>query len=211
MATYGHEGGYWMNDDQRGWHHPPPTLPAQADVDALRGLLDLMANFSSNDQRARYLLTCNWMRDRQQRGDAWKQVALGVRDQYGKAVELLGEAGGTLAGVAKNGAGKFVTKKLCDILDNLAQRISACMSQAHVDTPGILKDELQADYNPVADVSELSACPQTTATGDGDVHARDSTCRESAPAAAVSGDQEHSASRERTCPPRDVGPNAEPR
>jgi len=26
-----------------------------------------MTNFPSNDQRARYLLTCNWMRDRDQR------------------------------------------------------------------------------------------------------------------------------------------------
>jgi hypothetical protein len=40
------------------------TEPNQADVDALRGLLDLMANFESNDQRARYLLSSNWMRDR---------------------------------------------------------------------------------------------------------------------------------------------------
>lgn len=38
--------------------------PEQADVDALRGLLDLLGDFSGNDQRARYLLTCNWMRDR---------------------------------------------------------------------------------------------------------------------------------------------------
>ncbi len=43
------------------------TLPNQADVDALADLLDLMTNFPSNDQRARYLLTCNWMRDRDQR------------------------------------------------------------------------------------------------------------------------------------------------
>lgn len=38
--------------------------PLQSDVDALRDLLDLMENFADNDQRARYLLTCNWMRDR---------------------------------------------------------------------------------------------------------------------------------------------------
>jgi hypothetical protein len=38
------------------------TSLAQADVDALRELLDLMENFPDNDQRARYLLTCNWMR-----------------------------------------------------------------------------------------------------------------------------------------------------
>jgi len=37
--------------------------PAQDDVDALRELLDLMVNFPSNDQRARYLLSSNWMRD----------------------------------------------------------------------------------------------------------------------------------------------------
>jgi hypothetical protein len=40
------------------------SAPNQADVDALRALLDLMANFESNDQRARYLLSSNWMRDR---------------------------------------------------------------------------------------------------------------------------------------------------
>lgn len=39
-------------------------LPDQADVDTLRELLDLMANFSDNDQRARFLLSSNWMRDR---------------------------------------------------------------------------------------------------------------------------------------------------
>ncbi|WP_372733575.1 hypothetical protein [Nocardioides sp.] len=56
------------------------NAPDQADVDALRDLLDLMADFPDNDQRARYLLTCNWMRDRQttvdttpaQHGVAWE-------------------------------------------------------------------------------------------------------------------------------------------
>lgn len=67
------------------------------------------------------------------------------------------------------------------------------------------------NYTPVADVSELSACPQATATGDGHVHDGDSTCRESTPAAVASGDQEQLPSRERPCPPRDVGPNAAPR
>lgn len=42
----------------------PPAGPLQEDVDALRGLLDLMAGFSGNDQRARYLLSSNWLRDR---------------------------------------------------------------------------------------------------------------------------------------------------
>jgi hypothetical protein len=40
------------------------AVPNQADVDALRGLLDRMDYFESNDQRARYLLSSNWMRDR---------------------------------------------------------------------------------------------------------------------------------------------------
>lgn len=40
------------------------TAPYQEDVDAVRELLDAMANFSGNDQRARYLLSSNWMRDR---------------------------------------------------------------------------------------------------------------------------------------------------
>ena len=38
--------------------------PDPADVDTLRGLLDLMADFADNDQRARYLLSSNWMRDK---------------------------------------------------------------------------------------------------------------------------------------------------
>jgi hypothetical protein len=44
----------------------PPSCPGpnQDDVDAVRELLDLMAGFADNDQRARYLLTSNWMRDR---------------------------------------------------------------------------------------------------------------------------------------------------
>ena len=43
---------------------PDRWSPDQSDVDALRDLLDLMSDFSDNDQRARYLLSCNWMRDR---------------------------------------------------------------------------------------------------------------------------------------------------
>lgn len=38
--------------------------PDPADVDALRDLLDLTAGFRDNDQRARYLLSCDWMQDR---------------------------------------------------------------------------------------------------------------------------------------------------
>ena len=37
-------------------------VPLQADVDELRDLLDLMANFPNNDQRARFLLSSNWLR-----------------------------------------------------------------------------------------------------------------------------------------------------
>lgn len=36
----------------------------QDDIRALRELLDLMENFTDNDQRARYLLSSNWMRER---------------------------------------------------------------------------------------------------------------------------------------------------
>lgn len=39
-------------------------LPEASDVAALTALLDMMANFPSNEQRARYLLSSNWMRDR---------------------------------------------------------------------------------------------------------------------------------------------------
>jgi hypothetical protein len=44
-----------------GLGHPAPY---PEDVAAVRGLLDLMADFSSNDQRARFLLSSNWLRDR---------------------------------------------------------------------------------------------------------------------------------------------------
>lgn len=37
--------------------------PDEDDVDAVRGLLDLMEHFADNDQRARYLLSSNWLRD----------------------------------------------------------------------------------------------------------------------------------------------------
>lgn len=40
------------------------SRPHPDDVETLTELLDLMANFDSNEQRARYLLTSNWMRDR---------------------------------------------------------------------------------------------------------------------------------------------------
>jgi predicted nucleic acid-binding protein len=31
MATYGHEGGYGFNEDQRGGHHPRPLTMAEAE------------------------------------------------------------------------------------------------------------------------------------------------------------------------------------
>lgn len=40
------------------------SRPCLADVEALTELLDLMATFDSNEQRARYLLSSSWMRDR---------------------------------------------------------------------------------------------------------------------------------------------------
>ena len=39
------------------------SYPAQADVDALRELLDLLATHQDNDQRARFLLSSNWLRE----------------------------------------------------------------------------------------------------------------------------------------------------
>lgn len=42
----------------------PMPAPERADVDALRAVLDLMTDFADNDQRARYLLSSNWMRER---------------------------------------------------------------------------------------------------------------------------------------------------
>lgn len=37
--------------------------PRQCDVDALRAILDALADFTDNDQRARYILSSNWLRD----------------------------------------------------------------------------------------------------------------------------------------------------
>lgn len=45
--------------------------PRQADVDGLRELLDLTEGFSSNDQRARYVLTSNWFRDHGTDAGVW--------------------------------------------------------------------------------------------------------------------------------------------
>ena len=41
------------------------SAPKQEHVDELRALLDLIerSKFASNDQRARYLLSSNWLRD----------------------------------------------------------------------------------------------------------------------------------------------------
>lgn len=41
-----------------------PLGPDPADVRKLTELLDLLEGFIGNEQRARYLLSCNWMRDR---------------------------------------------------------------------------------------------------------------------------------------------------
>jgi hypothetical protein len=48
-----------------------PPGPRQCDVDGLRELLDLVESFSSNDQRARYILTSNWFRDHGAEAGAW--------------------------------------------------------------------------------------------------------------------------------------------
>ena len=51
---------------------PPP--PRQEHVDGLRELLDLLDGFSSNDQRARYILTSNWFRDHGTAAAAWADL-----------------------------------------------------------------------------------------------------------------------------------------
>lgn len=50
---------------------PEQRAPYQPDVDGLRELLDLLDGFSSNDQRARYILTSNWFRDHGAEAGAW--------------------------------------------------------------------------------------------------------------------------------------------
>lgn len=75
--------------------------PDPADVDTLRGLLDLMADFPNNDQRARYLLTSNWMRDRLERlagtEAASAQVAAKALTRAQKVEQRLGRVRGLLA------------------------------------------------------------------------------------------------------------------
>ncbi|MDQ6526864.1 hypothetical protein RB608_24810 [Nocardioides sp. LHD-245] len=62
------------------WMDPSPA-PEQRDVDELRRLLDLLESYTSNDQKARYLLTCNWLRNRlaRRQSDAELMDALYVR------------------------------------------------------------------------------------------------------------------------------------
>lgn len=51
---------------EHGLPSPTPGAvgPDLEDVAQLTALLDLMADFPSNEQRARYLLTSNWLRER---------------------------------------------------------------------------------------------------------------------------------------------------
>lgn len=61
----GHEGKHYSTSGCAGseirWGSSGPD---PRDVEALTDLLDLMSFFPSNEQRARYLLSCNWMRER---------------------------------------------------------------------------------------------------------------------------------------------------
>lgn len=50
-----------MDERADNGDHAGPDL---GDVVAVRDLLDLMDGFTDNDQRARFLLSSNWMRDR---------------------------------------------------------------------------------------------------------------------------------------------------
>jgi hypothetical protein len=43
-------------------NHPATSYPSQTDVDALRELLDLLADDNS-EQTARYLLSSDWLRE----------------------------------------------------------------------------------------------------------------------------------------------------
>jgi hypothetical protein len=61
-ATNGETGPFTTTDTPGSWGCGYER-PSPVDVTAVRELLDLMADFPDNDQRARYLLTCNWMRD----------------------------------------------------------------------------------------------------------------------------------------------------
>lgn len=65
-----------MNDEQ---------TDRQADIAQLRELLDLMTDFPSNDQRARYLLSSNWMRQRGAAAAARAQAELDGREQRTQA------------------------------------------------------------------------------------------------------------------------------
>lgn len=60
----------------------PADGPDPGDVEALTELLNLMADFPSNEQRARYLLSSNWLRDRGAAAATQNAVSLAVlRDQ----------------------------------------------------------------------------------------------------------------------------------
>jgi hypothetical protein len=56
---------YVLDEDWPDRTSPRPDerrrMPDPAAVAELTEVLDLMANFESNEQRARYLLSCNWM------------------------------------------------------------------------------------------------------------------------------------------------------
>ncbi len=64
LAVEAAETAGWLEDQQAPSAQAASTNPHETDVDVVRGLLDLMADFSDNDQRARYLLSSNWLRDR---------------------------------------------------------------------------------------------------------------------------------------------------
>ena len=63
----GSYGQSWACEESERVGGEVVTGPDQGDVDQLRELLDLMVDFPSNDQRARFLLSSNWLRDRDAR------------------------------------------------------------------------------------------------------------------------------------------------
>jgi hypothetical protein len=50
------------------------SAPQEQHVADLTALLDLMENFTSNEQRARYLLSSNWMREHGAAAATWGAV-----------------------------------------------------------------------------------------------------------------------------------------
>lgn len=78
-----------------------------------------------------------------ERAEAWKALALAVRDEYGKATSLLGDAAGRLYTFSVyHDAGNSLPQRVYDEAKALDEKIQATMKAASIPIPAILKEEL---------------------------------------------------------------------